>query len=83
MPPSSLSRAVRRTSANFFCTDPLPLPLSQDQSYFLASVGADALASAAFPLGALSKKQVRAAALAAGLPSADKRSSRGICFVSC
>ena len=54
---------------------------SQDQSYFLASVGCGALERAGFPLGALSKPQVRALAAAAGLPNAGKRSSRGICFV--
>ena len=54
---------------------------NKDQSYFLASVPASALTTSAFPLGSLSKTQVRAAAAHLGLPSAAKRSSAGICFV--
>ena len=54
---------------------------SKDQSYFLASVPGSALRRALFPLGALDKHTVRAAAAALALPSADRRSSAGICFV--
>jgi tRNA (5-methylaminomethyl-2-thiouridylate)-methyltransferase len=53
----------------------------KDQSYFLASVPAAALATSVFPLGSLTKGHVRAAAAHLGLPSASKRSSAGICFV--
>ena len=57
---------------------------SKDQSYFLASVRGESLRRACFPLGGLTKKQVKA--LAAGparLPAAviARRSSAGICFV--
>lgn len=53
----------------------------KDQSYFLCQLKEAALARSEFPLGALSKEQVRAAARAAGLPNAARPSSQGLCFV--
>lgn len=52
-----------------------------DQSYFLYRVGQDALARALFPLGALTKDEVRAHARAAGLPNHARPTSTGICFI--
>ena len=54
---------------------------SKDQSYFLASVSADALTRACFPLGETLKTEVRDAARALRLPCAERRSSAGICFI--
>jgi len=53
----------------------------KDQSYFLHQVPAPALAAALFPVGALSKPEVRALARRAGLPVHGKRDSTGICFI--
>ena len=53
----------------------------KDQSYFLASVPGAALRDVLFPLGALRKADVRRAAAEAGVPSAHRRSSAGLCFV--
>ena len=53
----------------------------KDQTYFLASVQQASLQAAAFPLGALRKQEVRAIAEQAGIPSAARRSSAGICFI--
>jgi tRNA (5-methylaminomethyl-2-thiouridylate)-methyltransferase len=53
----------------------------KDQTYFLSTVPAHALRRALFPLGALRKDEVRDIALRAGLPTARKRESMGICFV--
>jgi tRNA-specific 2-thiouridylase len=53
----------------------------KDQSYFLFSMPARELGAVRFPLGALAKDEVRAAARAAGLPNADKLESQEICFV--
>ncbi|XP_073389896.1 uncharacterized protein [Physcomitrium patens] len=53
----------------------------KDQSYFLASVGSAAFERVLFPLGGLTKAQVRDLALSEGLVTATKRSSAGICFV--
>ena len=54
---------------------------NKDQSYFLALLAQDQLADARFPLGDLTKPQVRERARAAGLANADKKDSQGICFI--
>jgi tRNA-specific 2-thiouridylase len=53
----------------------------KDQSYFLFSLTQDQLARAAFPVGALTKADVRAHARRLGLDVADKPDSHEICFV--
>ncbi|MEN1928132.1 tRNA 2-thiouridine(34) synthase MnmA [Luteimonas sp. MJ250] len=53
----------------------------KDQSYFLHQLGQAQLAATVFPLGDLRKGDVRAMAAAAGLPTAAKKDSTGICFV--
>ena len=57
------------------------LDQAKDQSYFLYGLGQEQLAHVRFPLGEMSKPQVRAAARAMGLATADKRDSQEICFV--
>jgi len=57
------------------------LDAGKDQSYFLHAVHGDALARTHFPLGAMTKAQVRARARAAGLPNHDRKDSTGICFI--
>ncbi len=54
---------------------------SRDQSYFLFGLTQEQLAHSEFPLGELTKEQVRAIARAKGLPVADKPDSQEICFV--
>lgn len=54
---------------------------NKDQSYFLASVPATALQHFLFPLGGMLKPGVRALAAQAGLVSATRRSSAGVCFI--
>ncbi|MEI6861194.1 MAG: tRNA 2-thiouridine(34) synthase MnmA [Verrucomicrobiota bacterium] len=54
---------------------------NKDQSYFLALLSQAQLADARFPLGELTKPQVRALGREAGLPNADKKDSQGICFI--
>lgn len=54
---------------------------AKDQSYVLATVAADALARALFPVGGLSKQEVRDRARRAGLPVHAKAESQEICFV--
>ncbi len=53
----------------------------KDQSYFLFELTQDQLARAMFPLGNLTKSQVRLVAHRYGLPVADKPESQEICFV--
>lgn len=55
--------------------------LAKDQSYFLFELSQQQLAEAMFPLGELTKPEVRAIAARAGLPVARKRESYEICFV--
>lgn len=53
----------------------------KDQSYFLYTLGQRALARTLFPLGDLTKAEVRAIARRAGLPNHDRKDSTGICFI--
>jgi tRNA-specific 2-thiouridylase len=53
----------------------------KDQSYFLHLLGQEALAATRFPLGGLRKGEVRRLAAEAGLPTAAKKDSTGICFI--
>jgi tRNA-specific 2-thiouridylase len=54
---------------------------SKDQSYFLWGLTQEQLARSEFPLGELSKDDVRAVARQANLPVADKPESMELCFV--
>ena len=54
---------------------------SKDQSYFLYRVTEDALKQTLFPVGELEKSTVRRLAKKAGLITASKKDSVGICFV--
>jgi tRNA-specific 2-thiouridylase len=53
----------------------------KDQSYFLFNMPEAALPSVCFPLGDLTKAEVRAHAKRLGLPNAEKPESQEICFV--
>lgn len=54
---------------------------AKDQSYFLYALSQEQLAKICFPLGELTKEQVRAIALEQGFINAKKRDSQDICFV--
>jgi tRNA-uridine 2-sulfurtransferase len=53
----------------------------KDQSYFLFNMPREALPFVRFPLGELTKDEVRAHARRLGLPNCDKPESQEICFV--
>lgn len=53
----------------------------KDQSYFLFELTQEQLSKTIFPLGELSKAEVRQIARQAGLPTAEKAESQEICFV--
>lgn len=57
------------------------LDQNKDQSYFLCQLTQEQLASALFPVGDLTKPEVRKIAAEADLPSATRKDSQGICFV--
>ena len=54
---------------------------TKDQSYFLYRLTQAQLEKTLFPLGALTKREVRRIAAEAGLPVAEKKDSTGICFI--
>ncbi|HWC57592.1 MAG TPA: tRNA 2-thiouridine(34) synthase MnmA [Candidatus Paceibacterota bacterium] len=54
---------------------------SKDQSYFLWMLTQDDLAHTLFPIGQLEKSEVRTIAQEAGLFTATKKDSQGICFL--
>jgi tRNA-specific 2-thiouridylase len=53
----------------------------KDQSYFLALLRQEQLAKTLFPVGELTKAQVRQLAQEAHLPNAVRKDSQGICFL--
>lgn len=53
----------------------------KDQSYFLYKLKSEQLSKVLFPLGEMQKSEVRALARRAGLATAEKRDSTGICFI--
>jgi tRNA-specific 2-thiouridylase len=55
---------------------------AKDQSYMLAALTPASIARMRFPLGDLTKPQVRELAREAGLPVADKRDSQDLCFLA-
>jgi tRNA-specific 2-thiouridylase len=54
---------------------------NKDQSYFLCQVSQEQLQRALFPIGDLTKAQVRELASEQGLLTAEKKDSQGLCFV--
>lgn len=57
------------------------LDSNKDQTYFLAQVPKDAFVDVLFPVGELSKPEVREIAREINLPTATKKDSTGICFI--
>jgi tRNA-specific 2-thiouridylase len=58
-----------------------PKDNNKDQTYFLWGVPSAVLARTLFPLAKLTKPEVRALAKKAGLATAAKKDSQGVCFV--
>ena len=54
---------------------------NKDQSYFLCQLNQDQLSKSLFPIGALTKPEVREIAREMGLVTADKKDSQGLCFI--
>ncbi|MDV3750031.1 tRNA 2-thiouridine(34) synthase MnmA [Elizabethkingia anophelis] len=54
---------------------------NKDQSYFLCQLSQDQLSKSLFPIGHLTKPQVREIAKEIGLVTADKKDSQGLCFI--
>jgi tRNA-specific 2-thiouridylase len=54
---------------------------NKDQSYFLCQLSQDQLTKALFPIGELTKPEVRKIAKEANLITAEKKDSQGLCFI--
>src|SRR6056300_479900 len=54
---------------------------NKDQSYFLCQLSQNQLSKALFPIGELLKSEVRDIAAEAGLATAEKKDSQGLCFI--
>lgn len=70
------TRRVGKEYALYAGRDP-----NKDQSYFLWTLTQKELSRTWFPVGGLLKSEVRAIAKKAGLPTAEKKDSQGICFL--
>jgi tRNA-specific 2-thiouridylase len=74
-----------RTAEPEHCEGPLlrvAADAAKDQTYMLAALSPQSLARMRFPLGELTKPEVRALAAAAGLPVAAKADSQDLCFMA-
>jgi len=54
---------------------------NKDQSYFLCQLSQEQLSKAMFPIGELTKPEVRKIATEQDLVTADKKDSQGLCFI--
>jgi tRNA-specific 2-thiouridylase len=72
---------VRRNEANSRWEMRTAVDLSKDQTYFLWGLMQEQLARTMFPLGEMTKAEVRAMATELNLPVAGKHESYEICFV--
>jgi tRNA-specific 2-thiouridylase len=54
---------------------------NKDQSYFLCQLSQEQLSKSLFPIGELTKPEVRAIATEMGLVTAEKKDSQGLCFI--
>ena len=72
------ARTARREGG---CRLQLAADTQKDQTYFLHLLDQGQLARSLFPLGDYLKSEVRAIARRAGLPTAEKKDSTGICFI--
>ena len=57
------------------------LDQNKDQSYFLCQLSQSQLSKTLFPIGNLTKKEVRAIAKKQNLVTAEKKDSQGLCFI--
>ncbi|WP_196894265.1 tRNA 2-thiouridine(34) synthase MnmA [Aureivirga marina] len=55
--------------------------INKDQSYFLCQLSQEQLSKALFPVGELTKPEVREIAAEADLITAEKKDSQGLCFI--
>jgi tRNA-specific 2-thiouridylase len=74
---SEIQNKLQQPSYKLFTAD----DPNKDQSYFLWTLTRKQLARCIFPIGDYEKPKVRELARRAGLPTAEKKDSQGICFL--
>lgn len=72
------AKVIEREGLYWLATAPDPV---KDQTDFLAQISYDQLSHLIFPLGDMTKEEVRLAAREADLPNATRKDSQGICFL--
>lgn len=72
------AKVIERDGKYWLGTAPDPV---KDQTDFLARIDYSQLSHLMFPLGDMTKEEVREAARAASLPNAGRKDSQGICFL--
>lgn len=73
--------AVRKEDSSGKARMHLSKDTEKDQTYFLSRIGQEALERSLFPIGGYTKEEVRTIARDAGLPTAERKDSQGLCFV--
>lgn len=74
------TNATDTTTAHTYALKTSPDPI-KDQTYFLSRLTQRQLRHIIFPIGHLTKKEVRTIARDANLPNKDRKDSQGICFI--
>lgn len=72
------AKVIEKDGKYWLGTAPDPV---KDQTDFLAQISYGQLSHILFPLGDMTKEEVREAAIAAKLPNATRKDSQGICFL--
>jgi len=81
LPNKNLLKIRKLKIENFYPQIFKPADKEKDQTYFLWAIDRTMLSRILFPLGELTKPEVRQLARNFGLPTAEKKDSQGICFV--
>jgi len=72
------AQVIEKDGVYFLKSAPDPV---KDQTYFLSKLSQEQLSQVIFPIGHLSKAQVRTYAQEFDLPNKDRKDSQGICFL--
>lgn len=72
------AKVLEKNGKFWLATAPDPV---KDQTDFLAQISYDQLSHILFPLGDMTKEEVRKVAISANLPNANRKDSQGICFL--
>ena len=72
---------VKKNPDNDICSLLMGLDKNKDQSYFLCQLSQNQLSKTLFPIGNLTKKEVREIAKKQKLVTAEKKDSQGLCFI--